>query len=261
LIGQKEFLIMDPDGYLLRFARISNEKNEIIESLMKNETKNINIINFIENYPIHYIEQIGDSVIVKGISDRNWIYISSKSEVELKIIKNRLDYDDKNFAIIEKWMIPILSKGNIIKWELSTMKLILFNEISVAKPKHNVSELKVSDAEILYNNSEYKDFISIEYIAERIINGVNSCVRHMDKLIAWGITQDDGAIGFLHVLPEYRRMGYARDVMIDLINKVRIGNKIPFVHIEEVNKKSMRLATGLGFKKDKIVSWFELDKK
>lgn len=51
-IGQKEFLIMDPDGYLLRFAQISNEKNEIIESLMKNETKNINIINFIENYPI-----------------------------------------------------------------------------------------------------------------------------------------------------------------------------------------------------------------
>ena len=81
----------------------------------------------------------------------------------------------------------------------------------------------------------------------------------MDKLIAWGITQDDGAIGFLNVLPEYRRMGYARDVMLDLINKVRYEKKIPFVHIEEENEKCMRLAVSLGFKKNKIVNWIEIE--
>jgi len=76
----------------------------------------------------------------------------------------------------------------------------------------------------------------------------------MNKLIAWGITQDDGAIGFLYVLPEYRRRGYAQDVLIDLIKKVSDENKIPFVHIEEENEKSMRLAVKLGFEKDKVVS-------
>ena len=78
-----------------------NQKNKVIEFLIKNHSRNINIINFIKNYDIQHIEQIGDSVIVKGTSDRNWIYISSKSEEELKIIKNRLDYKDKNnFAIL-----------------------------------------------------------------------------------------------------------------------------------------------------------------
>ena len=67
---------------------------------MKNKSNNLNIINFIENYPIQYIEQIGDSVIVKGRSDRNWVYISSKSEEELKVLKQQLDYNDKNFAVI-----------------------------------------------------------------------------------------------------------------------------------------------------------------
>ena len=236
-----------------------NQKNKVIEFLIKNHSRNINIINFIENYDIQHIEQIGDSVIVKGTSDRDWIYISSKSEEELKIIKNRLDYKDKNFAVIEDWMIPILVKGHIVKWKLSTMRLILSNETAIAKPKYSISELTINDSKFIYENSKYKDFVSIQYINERITNGVSSCIHYMDKLIAWGITQDDGAIGFLHVLPEYRKMGYARDVMLDLIKKVRDKDKIPFVHIEEENEKAMRLAMGLGFKKDKVVSWFEIE--
>jgi len=236
-----------------------NQKNKIMQFLMKNRINNINIINFIEDYQIQYIEQVGDSVLVKGTSDRNWVYISSKSEEELKIIKTRLDYKDKSFAIIEDWMIPILTKGNKIKWKLSTMKLVLLGETSKEEPIDSVAELTINDAEFIYENSDYKDFISIKYIIERITNGVSSCVRYGDKLIAWGITQDDGAIGFLYVLPEYRKMGHAQVVMIDLINKVRDENKIPFVHIEEENEKSMRLAMGLGFKKDKVVSWFEIE--
>jgi len=54
----------------------------------------------------------------------------------------------------------------------------------------------------------------------RITNGESSCIQESDKLIAWAITQDDGDIGFLHVLPEHRKMGYGRIVTMDLINKV-----------------------------------------
>ena len=236
-----------------------NQKSEILDFLIKNPISNLNIINFIENYPIYYIEKIGDSVLVKGTSDKEWIYISSKSQDELNTIKDRLDSNDKSFAAIEEWMIPILTKGNKIKWKLSTMKLILFNEIHIGEPKNHVSELTTDDAEFIYENSVYKDIISTEYIIERITNGINSCVRHMGTPIAWGITQDDGALGFLHVLPEFRKMGYGRDVTLDLIKKVRIENKIPFVHIREDNEKSMGLATGLGFKKDKVISWFEIE--
>lgn len=235
------------------------KKNEILDFLKKSEIRNINIINFIKNYPIHYMDKIGDSIIVKGTSDKNWIYISSKCEEEVKKIKNSLDNNDKNFAAIEEWMVPILSEGNVVKWKLSTMKLILPNNVCMDEPKHNVSKLTVNDAEFLYENSEYKDVISIEYIIDRITKGESSCIRYMNKPIAWSITQDDGAIGFLHVLPEYRRKGYAQDVTVDIIKKVRNKNKIPFVHIEETNEKSMNLALGLGFKKDRVVSLFEIE--
>lgn len=236
-----------------------NQKSEIINFLKKDQINNINILNFIENYPIHNIEKVGDSVLVKGTSDKDWIYISSKSVEELKILKNRLRQGDKNFAAIEDWMIPILDVTNKIKWKLSTIKLILPYDADLENIQYKVNELTHKDAEFIYNNSDYKDIISIDYISERITNGLNSCIRDKETPIAWAITQDDGAIGFLNVLSKYRRKGYARDVMIDLIKKVRSKNKNPFVHIEEENENSMRLATSIGFKKDKRVSWFEIE--
>lgn len=236
-----------------------NQKNKIIEFLKKKEIDNLNIINFMENYPIRYAEKIGDSVLVKGTSDRDWIYISSKSKEQLEIIKKRLDNDDKNFAIIEDWMIPILTKGNKMKWKLSTMRLILPRGIEIAKPKNHVEDLKIKDAEFIYENSHYKDYISIPYIIDRITNGESSCIRCGDIPIAWAITQDDGALGFLHVMSDYRSMGYAQAITMDLIKKVRDKNKIPFVQIEENNEKSMNLALRLGFTKDRLVNWFEIE--
>jgi Acetyltransferases len=236
-----------------------DRKNEILNFLEKNKADNINMINFIENYPISYMEKIGQSVLIKGISDRNWVYISSKSAEELEIIKGKLDKGDRNFAIVEDWMIPILIRGFKIKWKLSTMKLVLEDNMILSVPNHAISDLKAVDAAFIYESSDYKEYLSIEYIKERIMNGKSSCIRILDKPIAWAITQDDGAIGFLHVLPEYRRQGYASDVTVDIINKVRDKGGIPFVHIEEDNEKSMGLALGMGFKKDKRVNWFELE--
>lgn len=171
------------------------------------------------------------------------------------MIMRGLDNSDKNFAVMEDWMIPILKESNKIKWKLSTMRLILPNGTSIPELKQSVSKLTVGDAEFIYKNSDYKDFISIKYVIERIINGESTCIRYGDIPIAWGITQDDGAIGFLHVLPKYRNRGYGKEVMVDLIKKTRDKEKIPFGHIEEDNEKSMRLALSLGFEKDKVVSW------
>lgn len=230
--------------------------DEIIESLSIEKVKNINIINFLSNYPIYCIEKIGQSVMVKGKSDKKWVYISCELEEELKRLKEKLTKDDKNFAAIEDWMIPILTEGKKLRWSLSTMKLILLDKV---ESKFTISELTISDAEFIYENSDYKDVISIEYIMDRIENGINSCIRYENTPVAWAITQDDGAIGFLHVLPQHRRKGYAKSIIIDLSKKVQKENKIPFVHIEESNENSMMLALDLGFEKYKRVSWFEIE--
>jgi len=233
--------------------------DDIINYLQMDPVRNVNILNFINDYPIYYIEKVENSVIAKGTSDRDWTYISSESEEDLQNIKEKLGKDDNCFAVIEDWMIPIITKDRRIKWQLSTRRLFLPESIDLLDTQHTVSDLRIEDGKFIYENSDYKEYLSIEYIRERIERGLSSAIYGLDGLVAWGITQDDGAIGFLHVLPEYRSRGYARDITLDLIKKIRKQGKLPFVHIEDKNDKSMGLALSIGFKKDRVINWFEIE--
>ena len=80
-----------------------------------------------------------------------------------------------------------------------------------------------------------------------------------DKLVAWGLTHDDGALGSLHVLDEYRKKGYGKEILISLIHQNRKLGKTSFAQIEEKNVKAINLAVRLGFLKDRRVSWIKLD--
>ncbi|MDF2882384.1 MAG: family N-acetyltransferase [Clostridiaceae bacterium] len=232
--------------------------NKALDYLRTDLVRNANIINFIENYPVYCIERVGNSVVVKGTSDRNWVYLSCRCEEELTAIKEKLEDNDVCFAAAEDWMIPTLTKNRTIKWKLSTLKFYLPHNVILPGNRYVTSNLKVEDAYYIYNNSNYKEYLSIEYIQDRIKNGIGAGIYDSDRLAAWCITQDDGAIGFLHVLPEYRLRGYGRDVTIKVINKVRELKKMPFVHIEEKNEKSMKLAFSLGFVRDRYINWIEI---
>jgi 8-oxo-dGTP diphosphatase len=72
------------------------------------------------------------------------------------------------------------------------------------------------------------------------------------------MTQDDGSIGVLHVLDEDRGRGYAYDLTVFLINRLREQGRLPFVQIEETNTKSMNLALSIGFRRDRRIRWFKI---
>ena len=76
--------------------------------------------------------------------------------------------------------------------------------------------------------------------------------------MAWGITHDDGALGFLNVLPEYRMNGLARSIMINMISQVLKQNKTPFANIVIGNEAPMRLVETFGFKYDRPLNWVQL---
>ena len=66
----------------------------LVESLQKDKVRNINFINFIQSYPIHTFDSVGDSVLIRGRSDEEWVYISSKSEDEFRQLIQGLDEED-----------------------------------------------------------------------------------------------------------------------------------------------------------------------
>jgi len=220
--------------------------------------KNISIINFIKNNKIFSLDIIGSSVLVKGESDRNWIYISCKDESELSIIKSKLDVDDDNFASIDDWMFPILTDGKEIIWDLFMNQYFLPDEIQLPSSEIRTFFLTEKDAHIVYNNSEYKEYISIDYVRDCIRKGISAGLYEDNKLVSWAITQDDGAIGFLHTLDEYRKKGFGYNITLSMIEQVRNSGNLPFANVLPSNERSINLLLKLGFIESKKVHWFQI---
>lgn len=237
--------------------------DEVVEVLEQDKIRNINVINFIRDNRVNSAEVIGNSVLIRGFSDRPWVYISSKSQGEMEEIKSKLNEQDKCFAVIEDWMMPhIFDTDEALVWKLSSVKL--YYPETMTLPDINIAEgveielLHISDAQFMYDNYEYKDFANVAYIKERIEKGVGLGMFKEDQLIGWIMTHDDGAMGFLNVLPEYRNQGYAMALSVSLIKMLRAMGEVPFVHIEPDNNQSMNLALKAGFQKDRMINWFEI---
>lgn len=226
--------------------------------LEKDQINNISLINFVRNYPVISIDIIGDSVFARGESDRPWIYISCRDKVELLLIKNKLNQDDKNFAVIDDWMMPVLTESKKINWDLFMIQYYLPENIHPQPPGYKSVPLTSRDADIVYSNSEYKDYISIEYILDRINKGISAGLYENNNLVSWAITQDDGAIGFLHTVDNYRRKGYAKNVMLSMIEKLRGKGELPFAFTDVNNTKTGDLLIELGFKENKRIHWFQI---
>jgi 8-oxo-dGTP diphosphatase len=218
------------------------------------------------DYPVLRISIAGESVMIKGRSDRDWIYISCANDEEFLALAAELTSDDTCFAIIEDWMLPRLTEGRHELWRLSCLKLYLPDNVNDNDSVNNSADgatgtltvLTPDDAAYIYANYDYAAYTTEAFIAECINKGPSFGIREDGKLVAWIMTQDDGAMGFLTVLPSYRRRGYGDLITSALIRQLRASGKIPFVHIEEQNHKSMNLARKAGFIPDRRVHWFEL---
>ena len=226
--------------------------------LEKNKLDNISIINFMKNNRVLSVDVNGNSVLVVGESDRRWMFISCKNKDELYLLKNKLNSADTNFAAIDDWMIPILIEGKEVMWDLSTVSYYLPEEINLPIPQYKTKILQKSHAEIVYKNSIYKDYISLEYVIDRISKGLSAGIFENNNLVSWGITQEDGAIGFLHTINNFRRKRYGYNVTLSIIEKLRNIGKLPFAYAETNNEKSIRLLSKLGFKRFKNIHWFHV---
>ncbi|MEJ2613988.1 MAG: GNAT family N-acetyltransferase [Ignavibacteriaceae bacterium] len=234
------------------------EIEKALNKLERDKTNNISIINFIKNNRLLSVEIIGNSVLMRGKSDHVWIYISCNNEDELNMIKNKLTIDDVNFGAVDNWMVPILAEGKKILWDIPVRQFYLPNDVSLPHIIYKTLPLTIEDSKTIYDNYYLKEYISLEYIMERIRKGVSVGIFENKNLVSWGITQDDGAIGFLHTLHNFRRKGYGYNVVLSMIDKLLQKGELPFAYIEPSNKNSINLFLKLGFKENKTVHWFQL---
>ena len=236
----------------------TREIKKIIEKLGVDRVRNSSIIGFIKNNPISSLLTVGKSTLVKGRSDRNWVHISSRNKNEFNKLLKELNVEDIWFASLEDWMINELPRTRKIEWQLTTVRYFLPCDVVIQKYKMNLTRLNSEDALYVMNNSDYKHFLSEEYLKDRIERSFSASVRENDKPVAWALTHDDGAIGALHVLDGVRGKGYAQEIVCNLSYQIRNAGYIPIAQIEEKNIGAIRLFEKLGFIKDRNTTWLKL---
>jgi len=119
---------------------------------------------------------------------------------------------------------------------------------------HRVSRLQPADAPVIARAWPYGR--SPDRILRRIRSGPGYCIRHKGTLAAWGLTHDDGSMGFLHVLERYRGQGMARTLTTALAGRLLRLGILPFMYIVTANRASIRLTASMGFSRAGRFSWF-----
>jgi 8-oxo-dGTP diphosphatase len=117
-----------------------------------------------------------------------------------------------------------------------------------------VSPLGPDDAGIIVRYWPYGR--SLRYVVSRIRALPGCAIRHKGRLVAWTLTHDDGSMGFLHVIEEYRGQDMARTLttaLAELLLKVGIQ---PFMYIVRNNRASIALTGSMGFTRRGEYSWF-----
>jgi GNAT superfamily N-acetyltransferase len=118
---------------------------------------------------------------------------------------------------------------------------------------HQVSRLRPADAALIARAWPYGR--SPDRILRRIRSGPGFCVRRNGLPVAWGLTHDDGSMGFLHVAERYRHQGMARTLTTVLAEALlRLGVR-PFMYIITTNQPSLNLTGSMGFSREGRFSW------
>lgn len=230
--------------------------NNILDFVKENIKTNLSLLSFIEENPIYSAEKAGNSVLIRGVSDYPWTYIESKNEEELKVLLKKLTPEDNYFAAIQDWIIPHIINKRKTQWDIRTYQYYLPENADIPdNSSASILPLQPSDAEYIHNYTAYKVALTPRYLKDRILKGYSASIRLDNKLIAWILTHDDGAIGCLYVLDEYRGKHYGISVCNNLCKKLRNIGKNPFCYLGENNHETEGYFTKIGFKKSIPVNW------
>ena len=231
--------------------------------LREDQGKNQNMINFVNGYPVIKSERAGEKgLLIQGISDEPWIYFSCKEPKTFRDLLGYCSNQDLYYANLEPWMKDILLEDRQVHWEMSCIMLVLLDRVVVAKNQlesgFRLDVLTEENVAFIFENSKYSEFTSPAYIKHRIQQGIGFGIYDGNELLAWVLTHDDGAIGFLNVLEKYRRRGFGQVLTTEIIEAVRGLGQVPFVCIEKDNHKSLSLAKKLGYVPSREIAWVKV---
>lgn len=234
---------------------------DLIERLRENKIKYQCYETFIEGNPfLGYVAE-GGAFLFRGDSDGPWVYFVADTPEEFRALLAHLTPLDKQFALVEDYMLPDLLRLGEVAYDMCCMRLYLPETVvldNTVPQNATIRPLTIADVPFMYANYIYADSASLAYFETRVKNGESYGIEYQGQLVGWVLTHDDGALGMLHVLEAHRGHGYAEVLTRHLCLALRRKGVLPHLAIKLENKASMSLAKKIGFVEDRVIHWLQL---
>lgn len=232
------------------------DRGEIKKILSEDINRNIQFIYSLDQESFKCVKQVGKSFLFNNHG--NSYTICSNDRGELEQILNFLPREKHRISNTEYWTAQYISrKRDIIKF-IKAFRFVLPENIKTPELKYDVENLSYCNASLVNETWEHRGNTSLDYIRWRIDSGPSALIKLNGDPAAWGLLHGNYSIGFLYTKNKYRRMGFAHDVLISLVEKVRKSGIIPYLYVVTDNMRSLNLIKKTGFQENGIYSWMNI---
>jgi len=210
------------------------------------------------NYPVKGYAVKNDCALIFGFTDQLWIHCVGQDKKDLAALIDEYKDLSPYFYSVEEWMLPLILKNGEEEWRMETLRYMLEPDVVVSKAVNKIVPLSPEHTDYIFEHTDYREYTDKDYIRDRLERDISASIVKDGKSVAWGLTHDDGALGFLHVLPEYRKKGYGRDIILAHITMKRELGLPVYCNIVPDNLPAIKLVESLGFKADRKIFWLRL---
>ncbi|HOI86992.1 MAG TPA: GNAT family N-acetyltransferase [Lentimicrobium sp.] len=228
-----------------------------LKRLQADLDRNVSMICMHREYPLPEVVYDGQGVMLRYISDDAWCHFSSDSEPEFFQRFMRTHPGPLLAVIAGQPLSEWILRRYRVKWFMYCNRLFASRTFSdFSDPE--IEPLFPEHLPLVFQFSKYQQFLNLPYLTTRLAFGGGFCIRVNGTPVAWIMSHDDGSVGMLHVLDEYRGRGFARRLVKAMTQKVALSTCPVFAHVEPSNYPSLCLFKSLGYEERSMIMWTEL---
>lgn len=220
--------------------------------LGKNRILNIDMIEPIRLNTAEILYAANDGVMIRELRSKAYMLATDESSRSIELIKTL--NNPQVFRVQHKEVCDYLCEHSTFNEIMECFQAVYDSKFMIElSDRLNIRLLTINDFMVVKENYEP---LSDDEITQHLINHDIYGGYYQDQIIGFIGTHFEGSIGLLHIMPEFRKMGFASQLESHLINLKLQENLVPYAQIEIHNQKSLALQIKLGLTlSDKPLYW------
>jgi ribosomal protein S18 acetylase RimI-like enzyme len=231
---------------------ITNIANEM---LAKNFILNVDMLECIRRGSAEILFASNEGVLLKDCPSNIYMLSSNNIEVSKNLI-NILPDDFNIISVHDKYSFDLLLEKHIFSETMICYNTVYTKKTPIFYEKSSVEikPLTIEFKDNIINSYSKMDIVNSNYIENRLRANVMFGAFIDNKLCGFIGSHEEGSIGMLEVLPEFKGKGIGSTLQIEATNYALTLKRYPYGQVVETNNASTALQKKLGFElsEDKV---------